>query len=369
MLQSGYINFFDVSRCGLYRITKNDPQGLELSETFAELKKWVDGRTFDTTNPWDPKTHRNKTPCYAHKIHHDPKSGDYLLILWKGESDKQGPLYGISINPDGSTDKAIKQTQMNSSKPTVWGRPCYYWVIPELNTVASIKFENSRCDARMFQDWVSGCITYKVPLPTYKKVETETGLIRIEFPSTLDSPETLNAQEKETTKPDLIYRHIYSFEMGLRTISTASARLAELAKKVTHIVRRETVSITHSNQRQGWHRFFKRFDVPYVSADDQKTRRVELKVEARPTLEEIKEIIDAHAMEHDNKGWEDTGFATDKAGQVIWAGSFRMTENISLDDNGDAIIDAQRLYSKIQENRSRYLDPIIKDNLSAQTGT
>ncbi|UVM03005.1 hypothetical protein [Pseudomonas laurylsulfatiphila] len=361
MLHSGYINFFDVSRCGLYRITKNNSQGLDMAETFAELKKWVDGRSFDVTNPWDPKTHRNKTACYAHKIYAHPTNGDYLLVLWKGESDKQGPLYGISINPDGSVDKAIKQTQINNKKPTIWGRPCYYWVIPQINTVASIKFDNSRCDARMFQDWVSGCITYKVPLPQYKRVETETGLVRIEFPVDTAS-ETADEQEYSP-------KHIYSFEMGLRNISTGSARLAELSKKVTHIIRREIVSITHTDRRQGWHRLFKRFDVPYVSADDQTKRRVELRVEARPTLEEIKEIIDQHSQDHDDKGWEDTGFVTDKSGQVVWAGTFRMTENISIDDNGDAILEAEDLYRKILENRDRYIAPIIKDNLAEKTGT
>lgn len=356
MLQSGYLNFFNVNKCGLYRISRSEAQGLDLAETFAHLKKWVDERNFDATNPWDPKTHRNKPACYAHKITRHGKTGDFLLTLWKGESDKQGPLYGISVNPDGTVDEAIKQTQVNSKKPTIWGRPCYYWVIPEINCVASIKFENSRCDSAMFQDWVSGCMNYRVDLPEYKKVETVTGLVRIQFPEVREDN-------------GLQYKHIYSFDMSLKTISTGAAKLTDLARSVTHIIRRETVSIKSVDQRRGWAKLFKRFEVPFVSAEDQTSRRVELRVEAKPTLEEIKEIIDQHATEHDAPGWEDTGFITDKSGKTVWAGSFRISENISVDDQGKAIIDSENLFRKILENRDRYISPIIKDNALAATGT
>lgn len=382
MLQSGFLNFFTVNKCGLYRIAKTEAQDLDLAETLAHLKIWVESRNFDATNPWDAKAHRNRSACYAHKIHYDAATGDYLLILWKGESDKQGPLYGISLNPDGTADKAIKQTQVNINKPTIWGRPCYYWVVPELNTIASLKFDNSRCDSKMFQEWVAGCINLKVPLPGYKKVETETGLIRIQFPDkeAEDSkpvnseladdnlPETELESSQKSVKENMNYRMIFSFDMTLKTISTSSAKLTDLAKRVTHIIKRESVSIKSTDKRQGWHRLFKRFDVPFVSAQDQSVRQVELRVTAKPTIEEIKEIIENHATEHTPGGWDDTGFITDKSGRTIWAGSFRLTENISIDDRGEAILQADILYKKISENRSRYLAPIIKDNLQNQTG-
>ncbi|PAA13591.1 hypothetical protein [Pseudomonas fragi] len=389
MLQSGFLNFFKINKCGLYRIAKADAQGLELAETFAELKAWADGRNFEATNPWDQRAHRNKTACYAHKIHYDPKTGDYLLVLWKGESDKQGPLYGISLNPDGTADKAIKQTQVNINKPTIWGRPCYYWIVPEINTVASIKFDNSRCDSKMFQEWITGCVNLKIPLPNYKKVTTETGLVRIQFPDkteqnnqkdgSLSSEQPQNSTSSDVTldpntsteitpEETINHRMIFSFDMSLRTISTSSAKLTDLARRVTHIIKRESVSIKNTDKREGWHRLFKRFDVPFVSAQDQSVRQVELRVVAKPTVEEIKEIIDKHATEHTPGSWEDTGFITDKSGRTIWAGSFRLSENISIDDKGDAILSVEDLYRKISENRSRYLAPILKDNSQIQTG-
>ncbi|MGE8190682.1 hypothetical protein [Pseudomonas sp. NPDC086278] len=345
MLQSGYINFFEVNKCGLYRLFNETPKALELEETIAKLKDWKEGRNFEATNPWDPKRNRNKTPCFCHEIHHNENTGDFLLVLWKGDSDRHGPLYGITINPDGSTEKAIKQTQTNSKKPMVWGRPSYYWVIPELNIIASIKFENSRCDSAMFQDWVTGCINLRVDLPDHKKTLTEKGFTRIQMPDG-------DADQ---------YRYSFQFDLSMKSLSTSSAEMTELTKRVTHIIRRETVTIKNVDKRKGFAKFFQRFEVPYISAENQSTRRVELKIEAKPTVEEIKQIITQYASDHEAGTWEDVGFSVDNTTKTVWASKYRLTENISVEDHGEPILTAERLYATILGNRDKYLDPIRKD--------
>lgn len=116
------------------------------------------------------------------------------------------------------------------------GRPCYYWVIPKAQCIASIKFENSRCDSNMFQDWVAGSMNFRVELPEYKKVTTDSGLVRLQFSEDESNP----------------YKYYYQFDLSLRTLSTSSAPLQELREKVTHIIRRETVSLNVKDERKGW---------------------------------------------------------------------------------------------------------------------
>lgn len=347
MLQSGYMNFFNVNKCGLYRSLGKEPKGLFLAETFEKLSTWKIGRNFEATNPWDPRRNRNKTPCYWHEFHKDPNNGDYLLVLWKGDSDRHGPLFGITINPDGSTEKAIKQTETNSNKPMVWGRPCYYWIIPELNIVASIKFENSRTDSKMFQEWVAGCIDLRVDLPGMKKVTTEKNFVKIEFPD----------DEQDN------YRYSFQFDMSMKSLATSSAELNELAGKITHIIKRETVSIKAVDKRRGFAKFFQRFEVPYISAEDNSSRQVEIKIAAKPTVAEIKEIIENHAEDHEAGTWENTGFTVEGSSRIVWASKYRLSENISVEDRGEEILTANSLYNRILVDRDRYLDPIRKDLL------
>lgn len=354
MLQSGHINFFNVDKCGIYSFVGKEPKGLGLTETFLKLKEWADDRDFENTNPWDRKSDRNKTPCYSSQIHYDEKTGDFLLVLLKGENDKSGPLYGFVIGPDGKPEKTpIKQAEKKSRKKTIWGRPCYYWVIPEANTVASIKFENSRCDSNMFQEWVSGCIDLRVDLPDIKKISTNTGLVRIQFTDDEENP----------------YKYYYKFDMSLRSLSTTSAPLQEMVSKITHIIRRETVSLNVKNQREGWVKHFGHLVLPYTSHQDGKSRKVELTVEARPTVAEAKEIIEKFGSSGEASGWDDVGFVLEGGTKTVWARSYRHSENISLDDDGNDILDAEYLYKILTHYRARFIAPIIKDNRDSSTDT
>ncbi|SEJ50480.1 hypothetical protein [Pseudomonas sp. NFR16] len=349
MLQSGYLNFFAVNKCGLYRHFSDIPKGLDLADAFARLKEWKDDRNFEATNPWDSSKYKNKTHCYCHAIHSDSETGDFFLVLWKGDSDRHGPLYGITVNPDGSIEQVVEQTKAKGSKQMIWGRPCYYWVVPELNIVASLKFDNSRTDSAMFQDWVSGCLNFRVPLPEYVVSTTEKGFTRFELNDD-DDP----------------YKYYFQFDVSMKSLSTSSAEMQELARKVTQIVRRETVSIKDVNKRKGFAKLFQNFEVPYISAEDNSIRQVELRIEAKPTVEELEQIIETYAANHDTKSWEDVGFVLDKSNSIVWASKYRLTDHISLDDDNQPVFKADEIYAKVKENRERYLAPIRRDMLPKQ---
>lgn len=351
MLQSGYINFFNANKCGLYRHFSETPKGLDLAETFSKLKNWKNGRNFEATNPWDSGKNKNKTPCYCHAVHHDEDTGDYFLVLWKGDSDRHGPLYGITVNADGSIEQAVEQTKTKTNKQMIWGRPCYYWVIPELDIIASIKFDNSRTDSAMFQDWVSGCMNFRVPLPEYKVSSTEKGFTRFEM----------------TDDDDDKFKYYFQFDLSMKSLSTSSAEMQDLARRVTQIVRRETVSIKEVDKRKGFANYFRKFTVPFISAEDNSSRKVELRIEAQPTTKEIEKIIETHATNHDANVWEDVGFVLDnKPSKIVWASKYRLTEHISIEDNGRPVFQATDIYATIKASRDRYLAPLKKDILTKQ---
>ncbi|MEX3775413.1 hypothetical protein [Pseudomonas sp. MYb118] len=351
MLQSGYINFFNANKCGLYRHFSETPKGLDLAETFSKLQSWKGGRNFEATNPWDAGRNKNKTACYCHAVHHDKDNGDYLLVLWKGDSDRHGPLYGITVNADGSIEQAVEQTKTKTNKQMIWGRPCYYWVIPELNIVASIKFDNSRTDSSMFQDWVRGCIDFRVDLPEYKTSSTDHGFKRYEM---------IGEDEDK-------FKYYFQFDLSMKSLSTSSAEMQNLARRVTQIVRRETVSIKEVDKRKGFASYFKKFTVPFASAEDNSSRKIELRIEAQPTTKEIESIIETHATNHDANVWEDVGFILDnKPTKIVWASKYRLTEHISIEDNGKPVFSAPDIYATIKSSRDRYLAPLKKDMLSKQ---
>ena len=343
----GHMNFFDITECGLYKNQDPNPHGFELREVFTLIQQWVTGKSMEDTLPWDASSSRSGVAkCYLHDIYHDGSSGDYLLVLWKSDTDSSGTVWGAQGSGTVGEAAVIKHTDNYRGKKVIWGRPCYYWVIPSLNVIVSIKFDHSVCDSPLMQDWVAACINNRVNYPKKKKEHTESGYIRFSFVSGSDT---------------LSQRYRFGFNAVLKTVSTSGAELDELAKRVTHIVRRETVKLSsQKDERAAWVKLFD--NLPYLAPKPKTERRnIEIRAEAKPTVSEMRKIIQDHAVTNRKKSdWENIGFGTD-AGTTTWVDTYRIKNYIDVEDElATGAFSAVRLYEKILGNRSEYLAPVTE---------
>jgi hypothetical protein len=348
----GHMNYFAVNECGLYRYQDSKPHGCDLTETFALISQWGAGRTMADTLPWDPSSSRTGVPkCYLHDVYHDEKTADFLLVLWKSDTDNSGTLLGAQESGTVGDAPVIKYTDSYRGKKVIWGRPCYYWVVPKLETIISIKFDHSVCDSQMMQDWVTACITLKVDHPNKVRETTESGQIRLSFCDQSDS-----------------YRYRYGFDLSLRTLSTSNAELSSLAASVTHIVRRETIVLSsQKDERAEWIKLFDQ--LPYLAPRPKVNRRqVEIRAEAKPTVSEIRTIIEKFAREDRRPSdWENVGFGTEKG--ITWVDRYRIKNNVDIDhDTKRGAITAVELFEQLEKERTRYLAPLAKARSSVGRG-
>lgn len=344
MFDTGHMNFFSVDRCGLYKVGKNKTHGCELAETFDLILKWVKDRPLSTTIPWDPETSRsNKSKCYCKDIYKDPETGDFLVVLWKSDTDNAGTLWGASEDKATGSKEVVKYTNAYKGNKVIWGRPCYYWVMPRFNSVISIKFDYSVCDAQLFEDYITGCINNRVKHPNRKKDYTDCGYVRLSA-GDADNP----------------YRYQYRFGISLKSLNTSNSQLGDLAKKVTHIIRRETILVDAKNARADWVNKFSDL-VPFVAAKPKSNKRkIEVKAEAKPTSSEIKDIIEKNAQENrKSHEWDNVGFATDSG--VTWVDKYRLKATIQVDGNGQEYLSAEDLFKAIQLKMSRYTLPLERE--------
>ncbi len=350
-MNSGHMNFFKINECGLYKVGKHDPNGCEISESLDLITEWLAETPFPQTIPWDDsRKNTSRTKCYCQDIYKDPATGDFVLVLWKSDTDSAGTLWGAH---SASKGKVVKYTSTYKGEDVIWGRPCYYWVIPTLNTVISIKFDNSVCDSAMFQDWITSAITNRVKHPNRIKHTTETGYIRL---SISDSQE------------DQPYKYLYRFDMSLRSLNTASVELSELQQKITHLIKRETVVVATKDERDGWVKIFD--SLPYLGTKPEaKKRRIEIKAEAKPTKIELQKIIETYAKEQRLAGeWDRVGFELqDKS--ITWVDKYRLKEYITLPSDSPDIMPAAFLYDVLSKSRERYLTPIIRSDVTEPTET
>jgi hypothetical protein len=179
MFSKGFMTYFKVDHCGLYKSSSEECLGLDLSSTFDAIKSWVNERTFATTIPWDPtKSRDNKSRVYCKDIYKDEDSGHFLIVLWKSDIHSSGIMLGVEEDETTGSKKIVKNNSKHKGKKVIWGRPCYYWVIPEYDTIVSLKFEHSLCDADLFRDFIRSAIINRVPHDARYKV-SKTGHTKI----------------------------------------------------------------------------------------------------------------------------------------------------------------------------------------------
>lgn len=341
MAVTGHMNYFNIDSCGLFYFAGDVRQDLDVTQSFDLICDWVRGRPLSQTIPWDPSVSRpNSARCYCKDVYKDEETGDFLIVLWKSESDKNGSIWGTAEDEVPGEGEVVEYSKRIRGKKMIWGRPCYYWVIPDYQTVVSIKFDSSLCDSQLFNTYVHDCITNRVEHPGRKRESTDKGYIRISL--------------SDGDGRGLIYK----FKTSLKSLDTSSARISDLSKKVTHVVRRETVRVSSNDERALW---VKRFAdmVPYVRNKPTKgRRRIEVKAEAKPSAQEIRDIIENNAQEGRNpRKWDNVGFQTD--GGVFWVDTYRLRDHITVDGMSEGqYLNAVQLYSEIRKSRQRYVKPL-----------
>jgi len=337
------MNFFKVNQCGLYRVGHKECYGIQLAETFDMLWRWAANRPMSTTLPWDAASLSSRSKAYLRDIYKDEETGDYLVVLWKSDANSSGGIWGAAEDGTIGEGEVVEYTNQYKGKKVIWGKPCYYWVIPKHDSVISIKFDHSVCDSQLFQDFIAGCITNRVDHPTRKKEKTERGAVRLSH-----------------SDPENPYNFSYRFEVSLRSLNTTNAALKKFAQSVTHIVKRETIQVGAKDERADWVKKFNE-SIPYVSAKPKsKHRQIEIKAEAKPTVEEMAGIIEKYAKEgRKSNEWDNVGFQGEKG--IIWVDRYRLKDELVLNDAKSGVLPAVYLYEEISRNRSRYVTPISNE--------
>lgn len=335
------MNFFMVNQCGLYKNKGHVAHGLGLEETFDLIFTWAKDRPLRDTLPWNPLT-VSKSNCYCSSIYKDPTTGDFVIVLWKSNANSKGAVLGVEEDATNGEGEIVKVTDKHRNKKMIWGNPCYYWIIPSQNSVISIKFEESLCDSQMFQDWVIACITSRVGHHNKVVSKTEGGFARISFLAEEDA-----------------YRYGYRFDVSLRSTNTSNVELDRLAKTITHVIRRETILINVQDERASW---LQRFDsLPFASPKDKsKQRKLETTIEAKPTVEEIREIIEKFARENRKASeWDNVGFQTTNGPK--WVDRYRLKDELNFPAHRyTEVLTAASLWDELKNRRHEFIEPIIK---------
>lgn len=362
----GYLNFFEVERSGLYRVQRKS-SGLELisknhglgtAQVFRALVSWVKGRSFKETAPWPSKGEASDpVMCYCREIKEFP-NGDFMVVLWKHDPSDTRGFRGLELGADGQpTGHYITSGASSTGENYVWGHPCYYWIIPDKNMVVSIKFDDSKCDSELMQKWINYCVRYRLKFPGYNSRKSGDSETRISF-STPASPETYNL--------------LYKFSTSIKIFKTSEEYLERLCETTKYMLLRNEVLVSDEAkntemevsafEKDGldkanieifnyFQSFMGRFFPKAKDADDN-IRKVEIKLEATPSVEQMKELIN-YSSGFSDKGWADVIFIDENENGTSIK-QHRIVERIVLPPTIDSY-SCDQLHQAVSESRDTFL--------------
>lgn len=376
----GYLNFFEITESGLYKIQKktqgeikSESFGLDTSSVLKSIKDWVNSRRFKETSPWAEHGESGDASvmCYCREIH-EFDNGDFLLTLWKHDPSDSKSYRGLRLNEQGEPIGYISNNSMDTGDDVVWGHPCYYWIIPNSNLVISVKFEDSKCDSDLMQKWINYCVRYRLKIANHNKRQPGESATTIYF-SSKDAPED--------------YSLLYRFSKKIKEFKTSEAYLKKICETTKHVLLRNEVIVSSQPAQQESQKTHKsmltldkanseifdfiqnimgRFFGPELSDEDGDNgkRRVEVKLEATPTYEQMQDFM-KYSSDFSEDGWADVIFIDENDNKTSIK-KHRLVERIMLPKSGETY-SATQLYSTIAGNRSNYLEVISRINEKPST--
>ncbi|EHF4951321.1 hypothetical protein ACFW0K_001716 [Enterobacter hormaechei] len=294
-VERGIITFFDFDKFGLYQILQGKPPKLmesNMDSVLVGLREWISSRSVLQSVPWGNQNNR-RIKAFCKNLSYDKDTGDYLFVIWKTLGDSKGDIQGIEANSiiDETSDNVVSASETQDGKNYIWGLPCYYWVIPEYNKVASIRFPSSYADTDLFCQYIKAYVDYRFEDPS--KIIHD-----IEIPRK-GNPEPSKFKRVFFKKG----KHSLTFKVLAKQTRkiTKGANIAELCKKITHIVYHDVIETNVPDSRTEWQKLFDKFGGIFSNSSPvlSKRHKVELLVEGQPSPEEFERLIEEYLEDYD----------------------------------------------------------------------
>ncbi|KPM85513.1 hypothetical protein [Pseudoalteromonas lipolytica] len=355
MDDSGLISFFRVEDCGLYRIRRNAESEFksdDFTSVSKELYDWLKDRNVLNTIPWDPSEHPRRDKVYCKDVTFDEATGDYLFVLWFANSDAAGEVGGIDLNAkvgETTNDSEKIEAKNSSGKELTIGKAMYYWFIPSLNLVASINFKHSKADNDSFTNFVKRWFDNKHKHPN-KNVSR----------STHEDPRTgleISRVSVSYLSDDRKYSMSFKFKATEKETNIFSIDKRQLAKKISHVVIRDTVSTTAISERSSGVKLWDKLSKKKVNS--RRTQQIEVVEQVTLSEDEIDSIIKLYEDEiKPNDTWNNIGFREVDSGNTKWFSSYTHRPKILINENlkhNKLFFNAETMWKEITDKRDDLL--------------
>jgi hypothetical protein len=310
-MQDARVTFYTAAKCGFYKRGEKVPSFGGLAETFQQLANWSDGLALSLTKLTDPAPDADTMPVYLLEM---MQCGNgWILACWNEVPSADGNITSVSKDSIVGAPQVHLNEVVENSIP---GYATYFWVIPDKNVVASIKFRDFSTGLKAMSAYANDFLALE---STYAidAVDAEGQFYISGYTDKADNIAT-------AAKP--------KFQLVAFNKKGRRAYLLENHAKIKRVLRVGRVTLENVVDRTTFQSL-----VRFIRGDLNKNSDIEVGVHSArvelqytPTEEELKAMIEADDADDDGSRWEDLGFELNGEGSTIWLNRSRASDTFAL---------------------------------------
>jgi hypothetical protein len=342
----GSVTFFSLRQFGLYKTGQSEPTKSDFSGMLDSFFSWWEECvSVNDTCTFNGTTERSllRKKIYCRNATSNTDNGDYVIVLWKPSgTNENGNLAGIDLRANPSDGNI--ETVETKTENIAYGEPMYYWFIPELQIVASIKFPNSVTHSYLtesyFKSYVENIMPQEARIVEQRELNGHT-FKQVKFVDPKDN------------------RHMaFRFDMVQMNQEMNETLLLSKRNTITHMVKRDTIVASEDIDLSRWHSLMNSF--PLISPPSARDfRKVEILTEVEPTEEQLRATLRLYQDEYSHTAGEysNIGFKLKDSEKIWWLDEHSAKEAIWFDMTREQIpvFSAERLMLNLTANRDDLL--------------
>lgn len=337
-IEEATVQFYKVDRCGWYRYKDQEPTFGNLGDVFSQLAEWSNGVGLASTrmNPVDADD--NEYPTYLFGLFH--RRGDWVFATWNQVPHSESGVASVQENSIVGDPQVVMNEIAEDSIP---GYATYFWIIPEHNVIASIRFNRAQTGQFPMTRYVS---QFMATASAYAVVDED------------DDEERVVGFRNDPNSAPLKLRA--SFKTSIFAKPGPRDFLLQNYHRIKKIIRRGHISATEASELRWWQSSLRTIFRSDSAAQGRAVinKRVYVELDYSPSLDELQEIIAGQDGDIEATGFDDVGFElTGEGNTKYWLSRERArgTFNLDIVRHDEETIDLQSLLTALQQWRPQIL--------------
>lgn len=331
--QDAHITFFDIKKCGFYKLRDAAPLFGGVDDILTQLQAWSAGAELSHTKLFDPGEDSDDDPVYLFGL--KKGAAGWLVATWNEVPHTESGVASVSMNSKVGEEKVHMNGVVENSIP---GYATYFWILPDQNLLATVRFSNKSGQPGL----VAYLERFMERFSRYAVIgQRDNQDVAIGYTNKRDGVPIQNVKPRFKT---LLHQKPGTVEFFIDRVA-----------QIKRVVRRAHLSTTTVIQTTMWQNIVK-FVHGEANRANVSDQRVYVEVDYRPTVVELSQMIDAErALQH--RGHDDLGFVLDGEQKPHWLSGTRASGAITLnvEQINEAAVSMDSLLQALQDNRNEIL--------------